>query len=131
MRERRCSVGTAERTMINNFGIRSCSRFRIGAVCATWPKPWPEIETTRWGILQTALNYFGILMFLQQEFGILQELEHQESLLFGPPECIFFIRIVKSGQIVFHGYEERQPVKLSPIIWVIPMCRGNMLLFRH
>src|SRR3989338_782310 len=50
MRERKWESGTAERTVSCNRGMRSCSRFRIGAVCATWPKPWPEMETTRWGM---------------------------------------------------------------------------------
>ena len=35
MRERRCSDATPERTVMRNCGIRSCSAFSTGAVCAT------------------------------------------------------------------------------------------------
>lgn len=52
MRVCRWENGTAERTVIRSCGISRCNAFNIGAVCATWPKPWPEMETTRWGALR-------------------------------------------------------------------------------
>src|SRR3989338_176246 len=65
MRECKWEGGTAERTVRRNCGMRSCSRSRIGAVCATWPKPWPEMETTRWGIALASLTGEGVQAALQ------------------------------------------------------------------